>query len=185
MPVNISHCQPFKSIKMKQHIQILAATLFFVLGVSCLGQAQKVDANSNEQTYNTGITENRTDNNITTNTALKSVLVTLFPAATEQQWCQNATGNYVSFLNDGRKASASFSVKGKLNYAIIECDGNQLPKDFGRIITQNYPSYSLFHATKIIAHGETAYQAIVENAKGFITLRYTTDGLEEIQKVKK
>ena len=72
-----------------------------------------------------------------------------------------------------------------MNYAIIDCAIEQLPAAFSKAIKQDYPSCHLFNAIEITAHKAVAYQAILENAQGYITLKYTIDGLEEIQQVKK
>ena len=60
-----------------------------------------------------------------------------------------------------------------------------LPAAFSKTITNKYASYHLFNAIEIAAYGTVAYQAILENSKDFITLKYTSEGVEEIQQVKK
>ena len=60
-----------------------------------------------------------------------------------------------------------------------------LPAAFSKTITSNYASYHLFNAIEIAAYSTVAYQAILENSKDFITLKYTSEGIEEIQQVKK
>ncbi len=118
------------------------------------------------------------------NTAKTSFSI-LFPNASQQKWSTTAGNNFVSFLNDGRKATASFTARGNMNYVITNCDLNNLPEGFSKNIKSNYSDYKLFHAIEIKAYGQTAYQAILENATNFVTLKCTTDGIEEIQTVKK
>ncbi|MBO9634933.1 MAG: hypothetical protein J7578_17615 [Chitinophagaceae bacterium] len=174
---------------MKQRIPLLAATLFFVLGISNLSRAQKVEGANPDQASISASTdpkiENPAEDTFTENAAIKSLFLTLFPNATGQKWTQNGTNSFVSFLNNGRNASACFSAKGKLNYAITECRKEHLPKDLLEKIRKDYADWRLFRAIEIKAYGETAWQAIMENATGFITLKYTLDELEEIQAVKK
>ncbi|QEC43281.1 hypothetical protein [Pseudobacter ginsenosidimutans] len=174
---------------MKLRIKLIISSLFLFIGVSNLSQAQRINANNLEQpsdaTARELITVNGSDNNRTENTAVKALFSTLFPNATSPQWSQNASNSFVSFLNNGRRASACFSAKGKLNYAITTCELDQLPKELRKMINKRYKTYSLFNATQIMAYGETAWQAILENETGFITLKYTPDGIEEIQQVKK
>lgn len=109
----------------------------------------------------------------------------LFPGATQQQWAKGNTSYTVSFLNDGRKASASFTAKGVVNYIITDCTVEHLPAAFAKVIRNNYASYQLFKAREIEAHHTVAYQAILENSKSFITLKFTADGVEQVQEVKK
>lgn len=174
---------------MKLRIKLIVATFFFIPGFFSLAQAQEMNANNLVQpsyaTTRGAITEHSTENSLTVNPAIKSLFLTLFPHATAQQWSLNGSNNFVSFLNNGRKASACFSAKGKMTYSITACDAEQLPKDFSKKINKDYKAYSLFHATQISAFGETAYHAILENTTGFITLKYTSDGIEETQTVKK
>ena len=92
---------------------------------------------------------------------------------------------WVSFLNNSRKAKASFSPKGILNYIITDCAMENLPEAFSKKIMNKYASYHLFNAIEIAAYSTVAYQAVLENSKGYITLKYTPDGVEEIQQVKK
>ncbi len=174
---------------MTLRIKLIAATCCFVAGFPSLSQAQEMNANTLVQpaiaTTRGTLSDNDTENSLAENTAIKTLFSMLFPLATAPQWSQNGANNFVSFLNNGRKASACFSPKGKLNYTITACDADQLPKDFRKKISKSYKSYHLFHATQITAYGETAYQAIMENTTGFITLKYTSEGVEEIQQVKK
>ena len=92
---------------------------------------------------------------------------------------------YVSFLNQGRKAKASFSAKGKMNYCITECAPEKLPADLLSTIRKEYAGYTIFNSVEINAHNTTAYKAIIENEVGFITLRYSSNTVEEIEQVKK
>ena len=109
----------------------------------------------------------------------------LFPTATDQKWTAGADNFWVSFLNNGRKANASVTLKGKLNYMITDCAMENLPAAFSKKIINDYASYQLFNAIEIKAHGSVAYQAILEDSKGYITLKYTSEGVEVIQQVKK
>ncbi len=60
-----------------------------------------------------------------------------------------------------------------------------LPIAFSKSIKKDYASYHLFYAKEITAHGTVAYQAILEDSKGYVTLKYTSGGVKEIQQVKK
>lgn len=174
---------------MKQCIKTSAATLSLILGVSILSFGQNMYAENSEKASNTAIAvakkAGRTENITTVNSTIATIFSTLFPNATEQKWSEKDTYHLVFFLNSGRKATACFSPKGKMSYAIIECGMEQLPETFSSGIKKNYASYHLLQATEIRAYDQTAYQAIMENASGFVTLKYTADGVEEIKTVKK
>lgn len=109
----------------------------------------------------------------------------LFPNASNLVWGAGANNYWVSFLNDGRKANASITSKGKMNYIITECTMQHLPEAFSKIIAKTYAGYSLFNAIEIKAYGAVAHQAVLENNSSFITLKYTADGVEKLQQLKK
>lgn len=115
----------------------------------------------------------------------KASFSTLFPNASQQKWSNSDGSSIVTFVNNGRKATASFSAKGTLNYVISTCSANDLPSTFSKNIRTNYAEYQLFHAIEIKAYGETAYQAILENDDEFVTLKFTTDGVEQLMLTKK
>lgn len=106
---------------------------------------------------------------------------TLFPTATDSKWTSSNNNFWVSFLNNGRKANASFTPKGKMNYVITDCTIEQLPGSFRKTINKEYSSYKLYNAIEIKAYNAVAYQAILENESAYITLKFTSEGVEEIQ----
>jgi len=167
---------------MKRSIKTNAAALLLSLGIYTLSFAQGVGAVNPAQAET--ISLNAGGNNADENNA-KASFSTLFPNATQQKWTSSEGNSFVSFLNNGRKATASFTTKGKMTYVITDCSMNDLPAAFSKNIKNDYATYQLFHAIEIKAHGETAYQAVLENAAGFVTLKFTADGVEEIQQVKK
>ncbi len=109
----------------------------------------------------------------------------LFPIATSQQWSVIKENLWVSFVSDGRKGSASFTQKGKINYVILNCSLDQLPTPFSKTIIKDYTSYKVYNAIEIKAHDAVAYQVILENAVNFITLKYAGEEVVEITKVNK
>lgn len=119
------------------------------------------------------------------NAKTEARLMELYPQASEVVWSKMQDNYYVSFLNQGRKAKASFSAKGKMNYCITECSAQQLPADLLSTIRKEYTGYTVFNSVEINAHNTTAYQAIIENNVGFITLRYSSNTVEEVEQVKK
>lgn len=107
----------------------------------------------------------------------------LFPEATSEKWSATSKTGYVSFLNNGRKANASFNAKGKLNYLITECKVEHLPMEFRQSIRSNYSNYQLYYASEIKSNGVVIYEAILECSSNFMTLRFTEEGVEEIKTV--
>ncbi|MBC7936606.1 MAG: hypothetical protein H7Y86_14745 [Rhizobacter sp.] len=167
---------------MKQLIKTIAATLFVSLGIATLSFAQDMLAVNSIQAKNTTVSNGETNY---IETIAEANFSSLFPNATHQKWHNVGVNSFVSFLNNGRKATASFNARGEINYVITQCSTENLPAAFSKTIKKNYVGYQLFHGSEIKAHGETAYQAVLESATGFITLKYTGDGVEEIQQVKK
>jgi hypothetical protein len=120
---------------------------------------------------------------VAVNPVVTSKFSTLFPDATSEVWTAGTDNFRVSFLNNNRKANASFTLKGKLNYLITVCALEHLPEAFSKKITNDYATYHLFDAIEITAHNTVAYQAVLTDSKGYITLRYTSEGIEEIQRL--
>lgn len=174
---------------MKASQKIITVTLLLMLGCSASLFAQQTFAFTSQKStiVNTPITadENSSANEVVADPLVISRLYVLCPNATNLKWSNNADNYWVSFLNNGRKANGSFTPKGKMNYMITECTMKDLPADFSSDIANGYGSYQLLNAIEIVAHGAVAYQAILENSKGFVTLKYTSDDMEEVQKVKK
>ncbi|MEO6232365.1 MAG: hypothetical protein ABJB11_23545 [Ferruginibacter sp.] len=162
--------------------------LVIILSVNSFAQGTYASASVEPSYTNNTITveeNNSAATAVATNPAINAKFSALFPNATNLKWTASADNFWVSFLNNGRKGNASFTAKGKMNYSITDCGMEQLPGAFSKAINKEYPSYHLFNAIEITAHNTVAYQAILENAQGYITLKYTADGVEEIQQVKK
>ena len=170
--------------------KIIAVTFLLAIGLSSASFAQQSYA-SNSVKLTDANTADIVDENSNAKTGdvadalIVSKFSSLFPNATNLKWANSADNCWVSFLNNSRKAKASFTLKGMLNYIITDCAMENLPAAFSKTITNNYASYHLFNAIEIAAYGTVAHQAILENSTGFITLKYTPDGVEEIQQVKK
>ncbi len=166
---------------MKQSIKLVATCIFFsvILNTQSFAQGMvAVQVQSGSSSPSFGETSGK-------EIIAKGSFSSLFPKATMQKWTGTAENSFVSFLNSGRKARASFNEKGAINYVITNCSMEDLPADFSKSIKTNYAAYQIFNAIEIKAYGETAYQAIMENETGFRTLKYTIDGVEEIRLVKK
>ena len=107
------------------------------------------------------------------------------PNATAQEWRMMNNGYYVSFLNSGRKAKAMLSQKGKMNYAITDCTLAQLPSSMQKKIASQYAAYTFVNAVEINAYDAIAHQAVLQNSSGYITLKATREGIEEVDTQKK
>ena len=166
---------------MKQFITTVASIIFFSLLIM-QSSAQEMIAINKALTEEQSLSSLKTSGHVLT--AEKSFSV-LFPNATLPKWKVTPENSFVFFINDGRKARASFNERGVINYVITACSMKDLPADFSKTIKTSYAAYQLFHALEIKAYGETAYQVILENASDFMTLKYTIDGAEEIRLVKK
>jgi len=116
---------------------------------------------------------------------IKTNFVLLFPNATDAQWSISKKSIYVSFLNQGRKTNACFDAKGKLSYTITNCTSAQLPTEFTQMLSSTYDEYALFNAKEITSKGIIWYQIILENDTEFLTLYYSSEGIEEGKRLKK
>ena len=167
----------------------IAVTFLLAIGLSSASFAQQSFASYSIKLSDANTTafvdENSNAKTVVADALIVSKFSSLFPNATNLKWANSADNYWVSFLNNSRKAKASFTPKGILNYIITDCAMENLPAAFSKTITSNYASYHLFNAIEIAAYSTVAYQAILENSKDFITLKYTSEGVEEIQQVKK
>ena len=169
--------------------KFIAVTFLIAIGLpSTLFAQQSYVSNSvklKDANTVTIVDENSNAKIVVADALIVSKFYSLYPNATNLKWANNADNYWVSFLNNSRKAKASFSQKGILNYTITDCAMENLPAAFSKSITNNYVSHHLFNAIEITAYGTVAYQAILENSKDFITLKYTSEGVEETQQLKK
>ena len=175
---------------MTAFTKIIAVTFLLAIGFSSSSFAQQSYAGNSVKLADANTTAIVDENSNAKTVYLADALIvskfsSLFPNATNLKWANSSDNYWVSFLNNSRKAKASFSPKGILNYIITDCAMENLPAAFSKTITSNYASYHLFNAIEIAAYRTVAYQAILENSTGFITLKYTSEGVEEIQQLKK
>jgi hypothetical protein len=186
--LNLSSLHNPKPNKMKHFTKITAAVILFTAALNTSSIAQKsFTSASTDAAFVKNNVPFKTDDAVTSvaNPITEASFAALFPNASNLKWVANADHYWVSFLNGGRKASASFSLKGKMNYAITVCDMVHLPDALCKTIQKEYAAYSLLRAIEIKAHDAVAYQAILEDANGYVTLKYTTDGVEKMQQVVK
>lgn len=175
---------------MTQSAKIITATIFLIVTLSTNTFAQQLDTEDSSATvYAKNIVAFEADDGgntaVEANSKMETSFSDLFPNATTRQWYVSADNYWVSFLNNGRKANASFTLEGKMNYIITNCAMENLPIAFSKSIKKDYASYHLFNAKEITTHGTVAYQAILEDSKGYITLKYISEGVKEIHQVKK
>lgn len=175
---------------MTHSTKAIASTILLTIVLSMHSFAQEMYAGMSMKTsfatHTTAMVESiDTKTAVAPNPLISAKLTTLVPDATNLRWTMSDDNFWVSFLNNGRKGKASFTPKGKMNYLITDCVMEQLPGAFSKAIKKQYASYHLFNAIEVTAYDAVAYQAILENPQGFITLKYTDEGMEEIQQVKK
>ncbi|MEO7306443.1 MAG: hypothetical protein ABIR78_05495 [Ferruginibacter sp.] len=175
---------------MTASTKTIAVTFLLALGLSSTSFAQQVYASNSVKSPGANTTMIMDENSSTktvdpADPAIVTRFSALFPNATNLRWTSSADNILVSFVINDRKGSASFTAKAELNYVITDCGMEQLPAAFSKSIKKDYASWHLFNAKEITAYGNVAYQAILENSKGYITLKYTAEGVEEIQQVKK
>lgn len=169
---------------MSTFIKLFTTTCFVSLGFFNISFGQFAHVNTATKS---GVTEAPVKKPVAKESTVSSAAMlkfaTLFPDATNENWSTNATNGYVSFLNNGRKANASFSAKGKLSYLITECKMEHLPIAFRQSIRSNYSNFQLYYASEIKSNGIVVYEAILESTSNFVTLRFNEDGVEEIKTV--
>ena len=171
---------------MTHTTKIIAAALIFSTAFSTNSFAQHSIASA-KPTFNKNNIVSPASNATTmlANAKTEASFAALFPNASNPVWAAANDHYYVSFSNDGRKANASFTAKGKMNYCITDLTMENLPASFIKTIQKNYDGYLMIKSIEIKAYGTVAYQVIMENNSHYKTLKYTEDGVEEIQQVMK
>lgn len=170
---------------------LLLMILLLVLGGAVAAQEAVAKSNKTPFSQTHSLSAEPLDNNEgvpvmdNPDAGLVAKLSALFPKSTNQQWRQLSNGYYVTFINNGEKANASFSLQGDMNYVITNCKMEHLPTAFRNTILKKYSGYKLANAIEINAYNAVAHQAILENASGFVTLKATSQGIEEVRYHKK
>lgn len=177
---------------MQNLIKAIAPAALVTILLSSNASAQNMMPNNSAKNVNSYTAETDKTNpstklkkDIATNPIVVAKFSALFPEAASTQWTSTNDNIWVSFLNNGRKARACFNEKGKMSYVISDCGMEQLPAAFSNTIKKDYPSYHLYNAVEITAHDVVAYEAVLENSVHFITLKYTSDGIQETKQVTK
>ena len=182
---------------MKHSICLISLSFFVFLFSSNLSYAQELLAvNAPVQSGNNVYESNALSEGSTmvpvsaailaeTNPKLIRNFSQLFPTTEKVSWSKMNNGFYASFDKDGQHTSAVFTNNGLLNYTITSCSLEQLPATLQQSISKKYNGYRLFNASQIRSNGTEAYNVVLENANGFVTLQHTEDGTAEIKKVNK
>lgn len=108
-----------------------------------------------------------------------------FPAAEQVQWISNGQTSEAHFVVNGRKTKAVFTPNGCLRYALTTCTPEQLPKQLQQHMQKQYAGFVVLNAVEINAHEAVAYQVILENQTGYVTLKFTADAVEELERITK
>ena len=164
---------------------ILLLTTTTVLAQQPIAKSNKTILSAPDATNLTPLNAAATSAIIQPNAKVADRLINLFPKASTLEWRQFNHLYHVSLLNAGRKSVAVLTPKGLINYILVDCQLSQLPQDFQKKIARDYAGYTFVSAVQIHAHHTVAHQVILENADGYITLKSTEDGVEEIQAIKK
>ena len=136
---------------MTASTKIIAVTFLLAIGLSPASFAQQSYA-SNSVKFTDANTATIVDENSNAKTVdvadalIVSKFSSLYPNVINPKWANTSNNYWVSFLNNNRKAKASFSPKGILNYIITDCAMENLPISFSNTITKKYASYHLFNA---------------------------------------
>ncbi len=108
-----------------------------------------------------------------------------FPTAEQVKWISGEQTSEVHFVVNGRKTKAVFTPNGCLRYALTTCTAEQLPKQLQQLIQKQYTGFVVLNAVEINAHDAVAYQVILENKTGYVTLKSTADAVEELERITK
>ena len=107
----------------------------------------------------------------------------LFPDAEHQTWEKRPDAYLAYFINNGYKTTASFSMEGKLIYAICEKDKKGLPSYIVEQLERQYPEFVVCNVKEIICKGANFYYVLLEDKVVYLQLLFTPFGSEEVQRI--
>lgn len=109
----------------------------------------------------------------------------LFPDAVNPSWIKETEFLYVTFVNNGNKATASFSPKGSMNYCISYIPESAFSADLLQKVKGSYPADEIFSIKEIMTEEMTMHEIVLQNSEHFTVISLTPNGISEIRKIKK
>jgi hypothetical protein len=109
----------------------------------------------------------------------------LFPDAVNPSWIKETGFLYVSFLNNGNKATASFNPKGSMNYCISYIQEANFPADLLQKVKGSYPADEIFSIKEIMTEEMTMHEIVLQNTQHYTVISVSPNGISEIRKIKK
>ena len=109
----------------------------------------------------------------------------LFPDAVNPSWIKETGFLYVTFVNNGNKATASFSPKGSMNYCISYIPESAFPADLLQKVKGSYPADEIFSIKEIMTEEITMHEIVLQNSQHFTVVSLTPNGISEIRKIKR
>jgi hypothetical protein len=109
----------------------------------------------------------------------------LFPEAVNTAWVKETEFLYVSFLNNGNKATASFNPKGSMNYCISYVKEADFPDDLLQKVKGSYPADEIFSIKEIMTEEMTMHEIVLQNSERYTVISLSPNGISETRKIKK
>ncbi len=109
----------------------------------------------------------------------------LFPDAASPSWIKETGFLYVSFVNNGNKATASFNPKGSMNYCISYIQEENFPADLLQKVKGSYPADEIFSIKEITTEEITMHEIVLLNSQHYTVISLTPNGIAEIRKIKR
>jgi hypothetical protein len=109
----------------------------------------------------------------------------LFPEAINPSWIKETGFLYVTFLNSGNKATASFNPRGSMNYCISYIREADFPADLLQKVKGSYPAEEIFSIKEIMTEDMTMHEIVLQNNQHYTVISLTSNGISEIRKIKR
>ena len=109
----------------------------------------------------------------------------LFPDAVNPSWIKETGFLYVTFLNNGNKATASFSPKGSMNYCISYIKEADFPADLLQKVKGSYPADEIFSIKEIMTEEMTMHEIVLQNTQHYTVISLSPNGISEIRQIRK
>ncbi|MBY0434153.1 MAG: hypothetical protein K2U26_08600 [Cyclobacteriaceae bacterium] len=109
--------------------------------------------------------------------SIKQAFQKQFPRSKEVEWSRDSIGYQVSFKQHGNLTVVEYAKFGNELVTVTKIHKAKLPKRVKRQLRDNYTTYALENAIKIISpEGEVIYETEIARAEEALALTFNTSG---------
>jgi hypothetical protein len=104
-----------------------------------------------------------------------------FPSIDNEKWRENNGYLYATFQSNGIVNKLAYTASGRLDYALKSYGEKQLPSTIRSAIKSVYYDFAITHVQELTIGRNTVYLVTLRDDATLRTIRYSDQGMEEIQ----